>query len=725
MRFSSGTSRPWALAYVAVTLVCAATWLVLSQRLSIETGLRRQVWLANDFQGRPFIDDVARAPTLDFLDDDSRLPREFISARWQGYWYVPSRQSFTLHVHADDYADVRIDGELLFARSSAAARAVRLDAGVHELQIAFQQYAGSSGLEFYEGSGSAYPLPLRTGYLFPNTPEPNLLRLATIVDRLKLTAGILLAAGVLGALVLIVRRRRAAVVDGTDALATAPTRLDAAVLTVLCLAILVYGFGNLSLYFARADGLQNLRLGIMLAQDGTYRQFPRQVDEHSREPLGPSLIALTDIAAAATGFGALPIECVGDETEILTRSERCRHQYVPYQVTNLVLLVLGALGVFWLVLRLTGRRTLAYLAFLLTAQSAALLASADSFYTEVHAATLMVAVGGLAWLTATSRRLMLAALLGLALAALVLTKVVFTYLWIPIALALVAADLLRRRLDWTTAGLIGVMLVAQSAPVAGWMARNYWVSGDFSVVEARSADVLLQRAFLNTMRHDEWGAGFAYYLPPTGASGWLEGTPPEAFERFERRRSSSFRSVALRFLAGDELRDDSSGPQTGADANARRRVIDDELADEALTRLLSNPAQHLKVGVLLAWRGVFVEEGQGFLGSPLTQRLADIHGLAAWPRWRRAYGATAATLTNIIGFFSLFLVPLWFWLGRGRFECVLVFLPALYLHGAYSLASHFLPRYALPEIPLRITATALLLHLVWSFFRERRKWRPV
>ena len=155
-----------------MTFASTAGWLILGQRLAEDTGLRRQVWLANDFQGRPFIDDVARAPTLDFLDDDSRLPREFISARWQGFWYVPSRQSFTLHVHADDYADVRIDGELLFARSSAAARAVRLDAGVHDLQIAFQQYAGSTGLEFYEGSGSAYPLPLRTGYLFPNTPEP-------------------------------------------------------------------------------------------------------------------------------------------------------------------------------------------------------------------------------------------------------------------------------------------------------------------------------------------------------------------------------------------------------------------------------------------------------------------------------------------------------------------------------------------------------------------------
>ena len=156
-----------------------------------QTGLRRQVWLANDFQGAPVISDVAHTTALDFLDDDPRLPPDFISARWHGYWCVPSRQSFTLHVHADDYADIWIDGKQRFARSAAAARAVRLDAGVHELQIVYQQYAGGAHLEFYEASGEAYPLPLRTGYLFPNEPEPNLLQLATTVDRLGLTTGIL------------------------------------------------------------------------------------------------------------------------------------------------------------------------------------------------------------------------------------------------------------------------------------------------------------------------------------------------------------------------------------------------------------------------------------------------------------------------------------------------------------------------------------------------------
>ena len=34
------------------------------------------------------------------------------------------------------------------------------------------------------------------------------------------------------------------------------------------------------------------------------------------------------------------------------------------------------------------------------------------------------------------------------------------------------------------------------------------------------------------------------------------------------------------------------------------------------------------------------------------------------------------------------------------------------------MASHFLPRYAVPEIPLRATATMLLLFLVWSSLRR-------
>ena len=152
------------VAYLAVALAGTVAWLLLGQRLAEQTGLRRQVWLTGDFQGVPFIHDVSPGASLDFLEDDPRLPREFFSARWEGSWYVPSSQFVILHVEADDYADVWIDGELRFARSIAAARGIRLDAGVHQLRIDFQQYRGTAHLS----CGQDARAPIR-GRFKPNT----------------------------------------------------------------------------------------------------------------------------------------------------------------------------------------------------------------------------------------------------------------------------------------------------------------------------------------------------------------------------------------------------------------------------------------------------------------------------------------------------------------------------------------------------------------------------
>ena len=174
--------------YVIATLTCTIVWMLLSARLADQTGLRRQVWAANDFPGRPVIDDVSPAVNLDFLDDDPRFPQQFFSARWRGYWYVPNRQSITVHVQADDSSDIWIDGTRHFAESSAAARTIALDAGVHELRVDYQQQAGAFHLGLYEGSGGAYPQPLQIGHLFPRQPEPGVLQLASIVDRLSRSA---------------------------------------------------------------------------------------------------------------------------------------------------------------------------------------------------------------------------------------------------------------------------------------------------------------------------------------------------------------------------------------------------------------------------------------------------------------------------------------------------------------------------------------------------------
>ena len=141
------------------------------------------------------------------------------------------------------------------------------------------------------------------------------------------------------------------------------------------------------------------------------------------------------------------------------------------------------------------------------------------------------------------------------------------------------------------------------------------------------------------------------------------------------------------------------------------------MADEAIARLLADPVQHLKVSLLLAWRGVFTEAGLGLLSDPLYQRLANVAGWYDWARWGWAYGPVGASFFNLVSFLALLAVPLWLWLGRGQFEAILVFLPALYGHGACAMASHFLSRYAEPQIPLRVTATMVLLYLAWTSLR--------
>ena len=40
-------------AYVAAALVCTVAWLVLGPQAAERTGLRRELFLANDFVGRP------------------------------------------------------------------------------------------------------------------------------------------------------------------------------------------------------------------------------------------------------------------------------------------------------------------------------------------------------------------------------------------------------------------------------------------------------------------------------------------------------------------------------------------------------------------------------------------------------------------------------------------------------------------------------------------------
>ena len=218
------------------------------------------------------------------------------------------------------------------------------------------------------------------------------------------------------------------------------------------------------------------------------------------------------------------------------------------------------------------------------------------------------------------------------------------------------------------------------------------------------------------MRHEEWLTGFAYYLPLTRPNVPTSGIPDESFQRFEMEREDGFRQSERRSYSRRraELWHDGNPALAELDELGQRRWVNDEMTAQSIDSLLADPLQHLKVSLLFAWRGAFTEEGLGFLSTPLNTRLTDIYGLPDWPRWRWEYDGTTVTFVNLAGLLAVLVVPFWFWLGRGQFEVTLIFLPTLYAHGAYAVASHFLPRYAEPQIPLRVTATMLLLFLAWS-----------
>ncbi len=354
-------------------------------------------------------------------------------------------------------------------------------------------------------------------------------------------------------------------------------RRDMMLLIGLCLATLLHGVGNLSLGPASNDGRQNLAMGIQLGQEPNR---PR----HYREPFVPAVIAAVTLAQRALGYEPVAGSCVDRQR---AETLQCRSAYAPYKILNVVFLLVAGVGVFFLCWWYAETRWLPYLAFLLVTQSLIGMWSFDRFYTEVPAAALVVMVSCLSVLTLAQRRVLYSALLGLVLAALVLTKIIFLYFWPFVVAGLVASDLLQRTLGRRTVLLVGVFLIVHFLPICGWMARNFVLFNDFSVVNmdaGRVKRVLLLRTMYNSMRDDEFAAGFWYYTPYK-----LDlGVPKHSYERLETGNANGFR----------EMGKGSLNPNTPEIEILR-------------AKMLAEPWQHLKISTLLAWRGLFVQHRLG------------------------------------------------------------------------------------------------------------------
>ena len=175
--------RALALGSIGVAAGLTALLFVLSPGVADRTGVRRQVFPAVGFNGTPLLDDVGTTITLDFLNDDPDLPRRLFSARWTGYWYTPEAGDVELHGEGDDHLDVWLDGELVIRRTPPAdmdtlVRTVRLDAGVHELRVEYEQHGGAFDMRLEWAPPGGRARPFLAYRLFREWPDTDDVRLA-------------------------------------------------------------------------------------------------------------------------------------------------------------------------------------------------------------------------------------------------------------------------------------------------------------------------------------------------------------------------------------------------------------------------------------------------------------------------------------------------------------------------------------------------------------------
>lgn len=186
LRVAGVVGAGYAVAAVALT----AALIVLGGALDERIGVGRQVYPSVGFSGAPVLADFSPDVSLGFLDADPNLPRRFFSARWRGFWYVPEPVEIELYGAGDDRLDVWLDGALVIRRTPPAdmhteVRTLRLDAGVHELRVEYEQHGGGSSLYLAWAPRGGRPRPIPPHRLFREWPVAEDTRLARRVEWLE------------------------------------------------------------------------------------------------------------------------------------------------------------------------------------------------------------------------------------------------------------------------------------------------------------------------------------------------------------------------------------------------------------------------------------------------------------------------------------------------------------------------------------------------------------
>jgi len=446
---------------------------------------------------------------------------------------------------------------------------------------------------------------------------------------------------------------------------------------VLCLVVLAWGSGSdlPDTQAVKSDARAYATLAVNLWRHGVFSSDEADtvspMPTQYREPAYPAFLAL--VIATHRELRNKPMEnflSAGKDIRSLKRS-------------GLLLFVLLPVLIYVLVRKAGGSRAAALSAGLLVIMdrgSQNLLATTLSEHlTMVAMAAVSLSLMGLVRRPGTG----CAALGGLALAVLVLTKTVFQ-LFLPVALLWVW---------WNGRGLtvsrrwiaVAVFAGAFALPVGAWKLRNVAHFGNASLVSGRSGVVLMARALSDTMTPEERRAAWIYWMPEGKlrnrcARSAFGNRFEEATRRLDRRCPESFYRRA-RIERQTLLEEMGAGPRV-------HHEMDRRLTRYALNIIQQHAGAHLALTPAFAWRCLFSTRGLRLLWPFTWKWEAPLRWTMLW-----AGGLLIGTVMSFLR----------------RDICVLALtLPSLFLLGSHAFLTHCVPRYGLGMVPFGIGALALV-----------------
>jgi hypothetical protein len=294
---------------------------------------------------------------------------------------------------------------------------------------------------------------------------------------------------------------------------------------------------------------------------------------------------------------------------------------------------------------------------------------------------------------------------GVSLGLLVLSKAIFQY-WLVLLMCAALFELMLMVWRKSHAGRtrIGLVIVVCSAGlIAGaWATRNYVQVGHFAISE-RAGNILLLRTMFGEMTAQEYRAALCSWGPDQLDSitdRLCKDVPREAFARINGGpgMEGSFKHSRNAML-GDY--DRLEGPR-GSEEKGKIR--------DGIGGYLSNWPKQVLLTPLFAYRGAWMDS------RPLAM---DVDHENSWP------GRVVVVTKRFVDTLSFLMVPgfivlIVLSLARRNVQLLWFCLPTLYGIAIHAAATHFIPRYGVPGIPVYALSLMLLLLLLARRLRRLR-----